>query len=281
MKIAEASDGTSSFGNALTAVIITGGSSGIGASLITAIKNLTRDVAVCNLSRRNPNDFLSIDRLTHFSVNLAIRAETDLAVENVRKFLREEVPSGPLLLVNNAGFGSYGDFSDQDPERQIDMAEVNMRAPVQITGGIMPDLLARGGGVLNVASTAAFQPTPSMATYGATKSFLMHWSLGLAEELKDSPVRVTCLCPGPTETEFFRAAGIQKSNDDRAIPFSQTADEVARTALAALEKRKPLVVSGGTNKLLVGASQCLPRTWTAKMAAAAMKQFRPGSSPQT
>lgn len=263
------------FLKALTAVIITGGSSGIGNQLLKAITKLNSVARLCNLSRRKPADTFSQDRLTSFPVNLDNPLGQQEAVKAVRKWLAEEAPEGPLLLINNAGFGSYGPFPSGDPDRQASMVALNALAPVALTGGLLGDLTQRGGGILNIASVAGFQPVPQMSTYAATKSFLLHWSIGLAYDLKPMGVRVSCVCPGPTRTDFFEAARMRGEFDGAKVPFSQSAEEVALASLDAINRRRKVVVTGWTNQITALAASMLPRSWTARLAVTAMKGLRP------
>ena len=121
------------------------------------------------------------------------------------------------LLVNNAGFGAYGEFHKARLDRLIEMTQVNVTAVVHMTHLYLPGMIARGGGdILILASTAAFQPVPYITTYAATKTFDLHFAEGLAEEVREYGVRVCALCPGSTETEFFQVAG--QRNPYAALP---------------------------------------------------------------
>src|ERR1700737_3021309 len=134
------------------------------------------------------------------------------------------------LLVNNAGFGAYGEFRKVQPERLLEMVQVNVSAVVHLTHLYLPGMIARGSGdILIVASTAAFQAVPYITTYAATKTFDLHFAEGLAEEVRQYGVRVCALCPGSTATEFFQVAG--QRNHTRRAP--ETAEKVAHVGLAA------------------------------------------------
>src|SRR5690606_15585938 len=119
-------------------------------------------------------------------------------------FLQNEVPPGRILLINNAGFGFYGAFPEPDRSTLREMVAVNVGAVVDLTARLLPLLEARGGAIVTVASIAAFAPTAYMATYGASKAFLVNWSLALSEELRGRGVATLAVCPGPTATEFHR-----------------------------------------------------------------------------
>jgi len=162
----------------------------------------------------------------------------------------------PNLLVNNAGFGSVGEFLEQEPERQVGMVQLNCVAPLELTGLLLPSMVASGSGaILNVASTASFQPLPYMSTYAATKAFLLHYSLALSKELEGSGVQILCVCPGPTRTEFHLAAGLPDKIDN--LPAAK-AEDVVRAAIAQLNGHSRLLVTGTLNRLLVGLARRLP-----------------------
>jgi short-subunit dehydrogenase len=255
-----------------TSVVITGGSSGIGKSFIELCAKLKPELTFCNLSRRNPGEIKFVKRLNHFSCDLALPAEAARAVGEVEALLRREVPLGEVLLINNSGFGAMGVFPEPNLARQLEMIDVNVRAVVQVTGQFLPFLRERGGAIINVASTAAFQPTPSMATYGATKAFLLHWSLALGDELRGSGVRTLAVCPGSTATEFFREAGLEPGN--AAARMSLTPEAVVRAALRALGKGRSQVVVGGTNQLLVIAGALVPKPLATRVAGMVLARYR-------
>src|SRR5271167_3893855 len=173
------------------------------------------------------------------------------------------------LLVNNAGFGAYGEFQKVKVERLVEMVQVNVSAVVHLTHLYLPGMIARGSGdILIVASTAAFQPVPYITTYAATKSFDLHFAEGLAEEVRQYGVRVCALCPGSTETEFFQVAG--QRNHTRRAP--ETAEKVARVGLQGLAAGKSVVVSGFKNWLGAETVRLVPRRVVARVTAG---MFRP------
>jgi short-subunit dehydrogenase len=146
--------------------------------------------------------------LNHFFCDLRSSADIERAAASVRAHLAQTVPKGGILLINNSGFGSFGAFSELNLGGELEMIDVNVRALVHLTGLLLPDLLARGGVVLNIASTVAFLPTPYAATYGATKAFVLNWTVALNEELRGTRVRALAVSPGTTATPFFATAGI-------------------------------------------------------------------------
>ena len=167
---------------------------------------------------------------------------------------------GVDLLINNAGVGYLGPVTDNPPERESEMAQLNIVAPVEITRALLPGMLKRAeggsrGGIIFVASAAAFMPIPLFATYAASKAFLLHYAEALAEELSDTPVDVLALCPGATKTRFFERANITRF--DR-LHQMHGADRVAQEGLQALGRRVVHVV-GPTNYLATAAARFLPR----------------------
>jgi len=173
------------------------------------------------------------------------------------------------LLVNNAGFGAYGEFTKVPLEKLVEMTQVNVTAVVHMTHLYLPGMIARGGGdILILASTAAFQPVPYISTYAATKVFDLHFAEGLAEEVRQYGVRVCALCPGSTETEFFQVAG--QRNHTRRVP--ETPEKVAHVGLEALAAGKTSVISGFKNWLGAETVRMVPRRTVAKITAGI---FRP------
>ncbi|MBI5380373.1 MAG: SDR family NAD(P)-dependent oxidoreductase [Opitutae bacterium] len=255
-----------------SALVVTGGSSGLGKSFIEHVGKLHPNCRIFNLSRRPPERTVPDLILRHWPCDLADRAQTTRVCEELVATLNREVPTGRVLLINNSGFGTYGSFPEPNLARHLEMLDVNMRAPLHLTAALLPLFRVRGGAVINIASTAAFQPTAHMATYGATKAFLLHWSLALSEELRGSGIQVLAVCPGPTTTEFFRAAGLAGAAAD-AIG-GQTPEEVVATSFRALAAGRTLVVSGWKNKVLVALASKLPKALAARLAARVIARFR-------
>ena len=160
--------------------------------------------------------------------------------------------------MNNAGFGAYGRFERLDRRRLAEMVRVNCEALVLLTHALLPDLRASGDGVvLNIASAAAFQATPFMSVYGATKAFVLSFSEGLAEELRPAGVLVGAFCPGPVETEFGAVAGVGERF--ARVPSVLTAEEAAREALAQVRRREVVHVPTMVYRLTSEVSRLLPR----------------------
>jgi short-subunit dehydrogenase len=180
--------------------------------------------------------------------------------------------SAPIdLLVNNAGFGTFGPLHTLDVETETREIQLNVVALVRLTHAAATEMVERGtGGILNVSSLAGFQPGPSNATYGATKAFITSFTEAVHEELKGSGVNVTVLCPGFTRTGFQDVANVPAE----AIPgfMWQEADAVARAGLDALAKNKAIEIPGGINKVLGGFSIVTPHAITRRVGAAVLKR---------
>jgi len=169
------------------------------------------------------------------------------------------------LLVNNAGFGLTGRFAELDGRRQRQMIDLNCGALIELAHAVLPAMIARKQGrILNVASTAAFQPGPGMAVYFATKAFVLSFSEALHEEVKRHGVTVSALCPGPTATEFGEVAGFGQSNLlDKVAADSAS---VVRAGLAGLDNGKAVIIPGVMNKSTAQAHRFFPRSWVRKAA---------------
>lgn len=229
-----------------------------------------------NLSRRKPELNLTGERqlkIRHIPCDLSDRQQVEEACLSLTSELNQKGARGRILLINNSGFGTYGPFPEPNLDRNLEMLAVNVCAPVALTASLLPILRSEGGAVINISSTAAYQATAGMAVYGASKAFVLHWSLALSEELKGSGVRVLAVCPGPTSTSFFRNAGLERP----IIPdlIGQTSDEVVMTSFQALALGRSVVVSGWKNKLGAFFSSKLPKVMAASLAAKVIARFRP------
>ena len=253
----------------MNTTVITGASSGIGAAFARKLAARGRNVL---LVARSEDKLIALcnelGRLT------SIRAQylaIDLQQHEAGAQLFEETQKRELeidMLINNAGFGSMGDFAKLDPNHELEMIELNIRAVVDLTHRFIGPMRDRKRGtIINVASTAAFQPVPYMATYAATKAFVLSFSEALWEENRLHGVHVMALCPGVTETNFFQASAI----DRPPMRTIQTAEEVVETALRALDHKKNLVVSGWTNWVTVEAQRFVPRSLVTKTVGKALR----------
>ena len=171
------------------------------------------------------------------------------------------------LLVNNAGFGLIGRFAELDAKRERQMIDLNVGTLTDLCRAVAPQMIARKrGGILNVASTAAFQPGPKMAVYFATKAFVLSLSEALHEELKPHGVKVSCLCPGPTRTEFGEVAGF--GGNGMFDKVAMNAPEVVKVGLDGLEKNQAVVIPGLINKTVAVSGHFAPRSVVRKIAGA-------------
>lgn len=172
-------------------------------------------------------------------------------------------------LVNNAGFGLHGAVAQHDPRRLRQMIDLNCGVLTELARGVLPAMLGRGrGGILNVASTAAFQPGPGMAVYFATKAYVLSFTEALHEEVRGSGVHVTALCPGPTSTEFGDVAGFEPRLGSAFEKLSQHAGPVVAAGLAALSANQAIVVPGAINKVGAQGARFLPRALIRRIAGA-------------
>ena len=170
-------------------------------------------------------------------------------------------------LINNAGFGLWGRFATLDGARQRQMIDLNCGVLVELCHAVVPGMITRGdGAILNVASTAAFQPGPGMATYFATKAFVLSFSEALHEEVAKSGVRVTALCPGPTATEFGDVAGFKGNGVFEKL--SASSSDVVAAGLKALAANRAVVIPGLLNKFGAQGHRLLPRAVLRKVTAA-------------
>jgi short-subunit dehydrogenase len=173
------------------------------------------------------------------------------------------------LLVNNAGFGLTGRFAELDGKRQREMIDLNCGALTELAHAVLSGMIERkSGGIINVASTAAFQPGPGMAVYFATKAFVLSFSEALHEEVKKHGVVVSALCPGPTATEFGQVAGFKPSGPSAKLFVDMAADSasVVRAGIDGLEKGRAIVTPGLMNKATAQAHRFFPRSWVRRIA---------------
>ena len=255
-------------------IIITGGSSGIGCSIIKAILNIAPDAQLCNLSRSKPDISLG-DNGQHYTVDLS-DAKALLETAEALKDRIESTPEGEVLLVNNSGFGDYGRLPDLEIHKQLSMIDLNVRAVVDLSSRLLPAMLSRGGTIVTIASTAAFQPTPFLTTYGATKAFVRNWSLALGEDLRGTKVRTLAVCPGPTRSNFFKAAGFETPPIDGGgnQGLDMTSDQVAAYTLGAIAKERSLIVIGWKNRLITFLGSQLPLVAVTRIGAVILRKMR-------
>ena len=252
--------------------LVTGASSGIGAEFARQLA--ARGTGLVLVARRLDKLDELRDTLTalHPDIRIDVVA-ADLSVPDAAASLADEIAQlgRPIdILVNNAGVGSHGDFKDQDPDKNAAMIQLNCGTLVELTGRYYPAMVKAGRGlVINLGSTASFQPTPSMAVYGGTKAFVWAFTEALWQEAKGTGVRVLTLCPGGTDTEFF-----VRTEKEFLTRGRQSAEEVVETALRAVERSTPTVVSGRINALLAAGYRITPRRLLVAMAQQRLKARR-------
>ncbi|HEU5078959.1 MAG TPA: SDR family oxidoreductase [Opitutaceae bacterium] len=249
----------------LRTTLVTGASSGIGLHLAREFaKNGHSLVLVAPVLSELEQVATQIQR--EFSVGVQPLA-ADLATEEGPQSVYERTVGRGLdvhILVNNAGLGQRGKFWENPPERDITMIRLNAEAMVRMTRLFLPPMLARSmGRILNTASIAGFEPGPLLAVYHATKAFVLSFSESLAEELKNTGVTLTALCPGPTDTDFFPKAEMV---DTKAFQKSNlmAPQDVARAAYEATMSGERVIVPGAMNKILVAGRRLMPEAMQAK-----------------
>lgn len=254
--------------------LVTGASAGLGEQFARSLAR--RGMHLVLTARRE-------DRL--LAIADSVRSEHGVRAEIVADDLAD--PAAPAriwaaaadgrpihLLVNNAGFGAQGGFADLPLDRQIEMVRVNCTALLDLTHRALGDMVPRGeGGVINVASIAAFQPVPTLATYGATKAFVLSLSQAIHEEIRGSGVHVLALCPGRTPTEFQEIAGT--GSVDGAFGL-RTPEQVVEDGLAALEDADSYSVPGIENYLATWLVRVLPRSAVTRAVKAIVRRTRRG-----
>ena len=246
--------------------LVTGGSGGIGFELAKVLGRNGFDLVL--VARKRDTLEAAAGQLEgKFDVRAHVFA-ADLrrteAPEAIFDFLQNE--NIPIeMLINNAGFGVGGEFADTKLQRELEMIQVNIAALTHLTKLFLPPMIKRKSGrVLNVASTAAFQPGPLMAVYYATKAYVLSFSEALAEELRNTDVTVTALCPGPTHTDFANTAEMSRSRLFNTFGIADAAD-VAKYGFDAMMHGKRLAIPGLRNKILAQANRIAPRALTARI----------------
>lgn len=254
----------------MNTTLITGASSGIGEAFARKLAAQGRNVL---LVARSEDKLITL--CNELGRQNSIRAQyvaMDLTEPESPARLFDEAQKRGLTvdtLINNAGFGAMADFTNIDLDRQLNMIDLNIKAVVDLTYRFLAPMRERKqGAIINVASTAAFQPVPFFATYAATKAFVLSFSEALWEENRSFGVTVMALCPGVTETNFFAAAHGHKP----PARVSQTPEEVVDTALSGLARRKGQIVSGWTNFLMIEAERLTPRSLVVRMAGRMMRR---------
>jgi uncharacterized protein len=262
----------------MTTALITGASSGIGEEFAQQLAQRKTDLILVS---RSPE---KLERLaTRLQQKYSINAEIiiqDLTAPAAGKTVFDKVEQKGLivdLLINNAGFGDYGKFSERDLTKQLAMIQLNVTVLTELTGLFLPLMKTRGnGGIINISSIAGFQPLPYMSVYAATKAFVLSFTEALWAENKNSGVRILAVCPGATESDFFKVAEFpdsfaesQKKNKTVSLT---PAIEVVKEALKALDQGQSTIVTGGlANQIIVNIPRFVPRDFLVN---AVEKQFK-------
>ena len=254
----------------MNTTLITGASSGIGEvfarklaaqghNLLLVARSEDKLINLCNELGRSESTHAQ-----YVAMDLSERdAPAQLFAETQARGLEID------FLINNAGFGSMGDFSTLDLDHELNMIDLNVRSLVELTHRFLVPMRERKrGSIINVASTAGFQAVPFMTTYAATKAFVLSFSEALAEENRPFGVKIMALCPGVTDTNFFEAAKIQRP----PARISQTPEAVVETALRALARGKGSVISGWTNFMMVQSERLTPRSVVTRIAGTMMRK---------
>ncbi|MGZ5322000.1 MAG: SDR family NAD(P)-dependent oxidoreductase [Solirubrobacterales bacterium] len=241
--------------------VVTGASSGIGAALARELAARGHSVAL--VARREERLHSLADELAReHGIDAGVHV-ADLRRRKARERLQQALAEEGRfaeVLVNNAGFGSRGEFVTNDTGRIVDMVRLNVEAVVDLTGRFLPGMVNRGrGAVINIASTAAFQPLPGSAVYAAGKAFVLSFSEAIRTELRGSGVTVTAVCPGPVKTEFTEAAGMAGVESATPDLMWTSVEDVARSAVDGAAHDKRVVVPGTLNRVGALAGQHSPR----------------------
>jgi short-subunit dehydrogenase len=250
--------------------LVTGASAGIGEGFARHLARRNFDLVLV-ARRRDRLEQLAGELGPQHGASVEV-LEADLAADGGVSAVEGRVRAGDIdVVVNNAGFGTIGEFASLPIERELEEIEVNVRALVRLTHAALAVMVPRGrGNVINVASTAAFQPVPYNATYSATKAFVLHFSEAVHEEVRSKGVTVTCLCPGPVKTEFQEVAGIA----DRRIPAMAwtSVDTVIESALAAARRGRALAIPGPLNFASANSTRLVPRFLVRRIAGAIFRE---------
>lgn len=253
--------------------LVTGASSGIGLAFAKLLASKGYDLV---LVARSEDKLLALkDELTEKYGIRAFVCSHDLAQPDAPQKIFEQVQQNNLFvhtLINNAGFGDYGEFVSSDWPKQQSMVSLNVMALTNLSHLFLPEMIQRGsGGILNVASTAAFQPGPLMSVYFATKAYVLSLSEAIAAEVEGTGVNVSVLCPGPTQSNFAQAAAMGKAadTDNPLADKLPSAEAVALYGYEALQKGQVVAVHGMANKALTFSNRLMPRSLIRK----GVKQF--------
>ena len=259
--------------------VVTGASSGLGRGLAAGLADRGMSLVLTGRNGGRLDETAQHIRRTAPRVKVET-VVADLATRSGVSALLDHVGDRPIeVLVNNAGFGSYGAFAEADPDREADEVAVDVGAVITLARAFLPGMLARGsGGILNVASAIAFQPAPYQAVYGASKAFVLSFSQALWAEARAAGVAVTALCPGPTRTGFVDAL---RADVAHTAIYSRLAEPepVIEAGLRALDEGRAVVIPGLRNKVIAASGRFMPREWLTLVSARLLGPVRTASQP--
>ena len=244
--------------------LVTGASTGIGYELS---KLFAKDKHNLILVSRNKNKLQSVkNELLKYNIDIKILALDLESSEDIQSLFNyiEINKLAVNILINNAGIGTFGDFNDIEWSKEEALIDINIKALTQLTKYFLPKIIDyKNGGVLNVASTAAFCSGPRMAAYYASKAYVLNLTEAIYEEYKGNGINISCLCPGPVKTSFQGKAGIKKS--ESAKKYLMDAEEVAKICYKDFNRGRLIIIPGMKNKLLVIGNKLLPRNISRKI----------------
>ncbi|MFT3932507.1 MAG: SDR family oxidoreductase [Chitinophagaceae bacterium] len=247
--------------------LITGASSGIGLELAKIFASKKTDLVLVARSENKLIE-LSNELKSKYAISAYVLAK-DLSTINAAKEVVDYCKQNNLhidYLINNAGFGDHGFFAESDLEKQLEMINLNITALVYLTRLLLPPMIQKGAGkIMNVASTAAFQPGPLMSIYFATKAFVLSFSEAISNELEKTGVTVTALCPGATESGFQKAASVEDSKMVKGKKLPSSA-EVAAFGYRTMMKGKVVAIHGLLNTVMTTGVRFAPRSLIRKIA---------------
>jgi uncharacterized protein len=246
----------------MTTALITGASTGIGEKFARELASRQTNLVLVARSQAKL-DNLATELSNQYQIKTTVIAQ-DLTTVGARQAVFDKVQGQGLtidLLINNAGFGDYGAFSDRSLSKMLEMVQLNISAVVELTGLFLPLMQERrDGAIINVSSIAAFQPIPYMSVYAASKAFILNFSEALWAENKDFGVKILVVCPGPTESEFYERANFPDSATVLNKTTMASAEKVVQESLIALAKNHSTAVVGGfANQIIVNLPRLMPR----------------------
>jgi short-subunit dehydrogenase len=253
--------------------VVTVASGGIGAAFASALAKRGHDLVIVSRTESRLDESAAALHAEHgIDVEvLAADLETGAGVDRVAERLRD--PARPIeVLVNNAGFGTFGSFHELAVDQEEAMIALNLVALVKLSHAALGPMVERGrGGIINMSSVGAYQPTPYYASYSATKAFVSSFTNAIREELKGTGVKAMVVAPGFTRTDFHTRAEVD-ANENLPGFLWQSADEVAEAAMKAYERGRAVCVPGGMNKMAAAFSSTMPAAVSRKVAGAVSKR---------